>query len=148
MRKLILLLFVTACTGSQNEELYAESAKIHETASKTGSEVGEKINRMKTFIDFLDEGALKDSIAMIKQDFIDWEKSIVEVPGSEEDEHHHHGHDHSGHNHDHAPPPDLTPEMMLEVQKTMQAQINQLNHRIQNLLETLENLENETVEEK
>ncbi|MEM7297268.1 MAG: hypothetical protein AAF391_03265 [Bacteroidota bacterium] len=136
MKKLFAILLITACSTPHNEELYADSAEIHKVATKTGAEVGQKIKRMNSFLGALEESALKDSISTLKQDFIDWEKSIVEVPGLESDNHDHHDHNHS-HDHDHAPPPDLTPEMMLDVQKSMRDQIDELNIRAENLLRTL-----------
>ena len=64
-------------------------------------------------------------------------------------EHEHHEHDHAGHNHDHSPAADLTPEMVLDIQKDLRDRAVLLNVRAQKLLDTLDKMYNEEpVEEK
>ena len=74
-------------------------------------------------------------MAVLKQAFIDWEATVVEIPGYELDEHEDHGHDHD---HDHSPSVELTPEMMLEVQKELNRGIIQLNDRAKQLIDSFD----------
>lgn len=147
MRKFLILTIVFACSSHSHEnELFDQSVEAHESALKTSREVTDGIKRMNALLEGLSEDQLylKDSLAVLKQDFIDWEKSIIEVPGHESDIDNHEGHDHEGHDHeghehhDHSAAPDLTMEMVLDIQKDLKDQIIQMNARTKRLLETFE----------
>ncbi len=139
MRKtpLIFIWILIACSAPAENPLILESAEIHQSTMKISEGVVGKIKKMNTLLDDLeeDQSYLKDSLSVLKQDFIDWESNLIEVPGYEQDLHDHEGHDHD---HDHSPPPDLTPEMMLRIQKDLNAQIEQIDRRSQSLLEEFE----------
>lgn len=136
---IIICGFVFSCAPSKENELILQSIEIHESTIKLNNRVAGKILLMNSLLDSLREDKiyLKDSLAVLKQDYIDWESSIVDVPGHEVDHHDHpdpHGHDHD---HDHAPPPDLTPEMVLEIQMDLNSQARQLDERAQTLMESM-----------
>jgi len=130
---MIICLTAFSCAPSKEKEWIRQSVAIHDSAMAIGKGVGQKIKQMNSFPDTLKEDMLKDSLASLKQDFSEWEQSIVEVPGH--DAHHH---DHQGHDHGHHPAPDLTPEMILDIQKDLNTRVKQLDQRAQLLLEALE----------
>ena len=134
MRKLFFLLVFTACVSSQNEKLNKQSIETHEAALQTGKQVNEKIAQMTTAIEVLSDSTLQDSVRLLKQDYEDWESSIVEVPGYEHDHHNHEGHDH---HENHGSSPDLTPEMVLEVQIELKQKAENLDTRAIKLLEMI-----------
>ncbi len=127
LRYLVILLTVIGCTTPKEHPLVVESIEFYKSTISIEEGVVNKIKTMNTLLDSLEEGdRLKDSLSVLKQDFIDWEANLVEIPGYESDDHDHHDH---GHDHDHSPSVDLTPEMMLEVQKELNNSIILLNER-------------------
>ena len=142
-----VLVVLYGCSNHSHEnQLFDQSVEAHELALKTSREVTDKIERMNALLEDLpeDQSHLKDSLSLLKQDFIDWEKSVIEVPGHESDIDGHEGHGHEGHNHeghdhhDHSASPDLTMEMVLDIQQDLKDQIIQMNIRTKRLLENFE----------
>ena len=141
MKKLsFLLIILFGCTSSQKEELLDKSMKIHEEALKISTQVKEKINQIESAsesqTDSLAIVALKDSVEVLSAGWDEWESTLVEVPGREHD-HHHHDHDHDHEGHDHSPAPDLTPEMIFEIQEDLKMRIIALDTRAQNIIDSL-----------
>lgn len=149
MKKYLFMLMVVACSTTQDEKLHLQSVETHDLAIKIGEHVKEKIGQIDTKTNLLEEplkSLLKDSVLVLTQEYTHWESTIVEVPGHE---HAHHDHDHAGHDHDHSPAANLTPEMVLEIQRDIRDRIVNLNIRAQKLLDTLNKMDNEEpVEEK
>ena len=143
MRKLLVLAILLGCTGkSEESELHRQSVAQHELALKTSKKVIDAIADLEKRKELLSDSlssAMADSIKSIRADWTLWEESIVEVPGHEHDHHHHdhEGHDHH-HDHDHSPAPDLTEEMVLEIQQELVAGITRLDERVQRLIEGTE----------
>ncbi|MEM6734855.1 MAG: hypothetical protein AAF620_02180 [Bacteroidota bacterium] len=153
MKKLLLIVLITACASSQEEKLYDQSIETHDLAIKIGERVGEKIKQIEIHSQTLDEPLktlLQDSLKILTGDYAFWKSTIVEVPGHEHDhheddhreddhrDHDHTEHDHAEHEHNHTPAADLTPEMMLDIQKDLRGRILGLNIRVQKILEILE----------
>ncbi|MDE0471846.1 MAG: hypothetical protein OXH57_07885 [Ekhidna sp.] len=134
MRKLFFLLIFTACASSQNEKLNKQSIETHEAALKMGEQVNKKIAQITTAVEAVSDSILQDSLKSLKQDYADWESSIVEVPGYEHDHHNHEGHDH---HENHGSSPDLTPEMVLEIQIELKRKAENLNIRAIKLSEMI-----------
>ncbi|WP_424964217.1 hypothetical protein [Ekhidna sp.] len=149
MRRLIVILFIVSCTASSEEKLHQQSVETHDLAIKIGEHVKEKIEQIYAQADQLEDplkSLLKDSVRTLTRDYEYWKSTIMEVPGHE---HEHHEHDHAGHNHDHSPEADLTPEMVLEIQKDLRDRVVLLNIRAQKLLDTLRKKnEDEPIKEK
>ncbi len=141
---IVITCFLIACSGPKENPVLAESFEIHKSTMKLSNGIAEKIKRMNDLLDNLeeDEMYLKDSLGVLKQNYIDWEASVVEVPGYEDEDHGHHdheGHDHDHeHDHDHSPSPDLTPEMVLEIQKELNKGVIQLDQKAQSLVDAFE----------
>ena len=137
MRGILLILLIYGCSPSNDEKLHTQSVETHDLAIKIGEHVEEKIQRIAHHAGNQEEplkSLLQDSVKVLTQDFTYWQSTIVEVPGHEHDHHHH----------DHSTVPDLTPEMMLDIQKDLRDRVIKLNVRAQRLLNTLEkNKENE-----
>lgn len=144
MRRMLLMLLIYGCSPSHEKKLYTQSVETHDLAIKIGEHVEEKIKRIAQHTSNLEEplkSLLQDSVKALTQDLTYWQSTMIEVPG-----HEHNRHDHHDHNHDHSTIPDLTPEMMLDVQKDLRDRVVKLNVRAQNLLNTLEKKkENEPV---
>ena len=138
MRGILLILLIYGCSPSNDEKLHTQSVETHDLAIKIGEHVEEKIQQIAHYAGNQEEplkSLLQDSVKVLTQDFVYWQSTIVEVPGHEHDHHHH---DHS------STAPDLTPEMMLDIQKDLRDRVIKLNVRAQRLLNTLEkNKENE-----
>lgn len=150
MKKLSILVSVIlgACTSGHNEELHQQSIEMHEAALRIGKQANDKIKQFASEVEALADSSLLDSLASLKQGYQDWDESLVEVPGHEHDHHDHEGHDHGDHEgHDHSPAPDLTQEMVLEIQKELKLKAEKLNARADRLLELVKSQEEEVVEE-
>ena len=144
MKRILLILLIYGCSPSHDEKLYTQSVETHDLAIKIGENVEEKIKRIAQSASSLEEplkSFFQDSVKALTQDFAYWQSTIVEVPGHDHD-HDHHDHDHD-HNHNHSTVPDLTPEMMLDIQRDLRDRIVKLNVRAQNLLNTLGKKEKE-----
>lgn len=143
MKKILYLLFVmVGCTSPKKDEVFEKSVAAHELALKTCRQVGKNIKALKEHAEVTPEPKktmLMDSVENLLEDLQAWEKSLVEVPG------HEHDHDHG---HAHEPTPNLTPEMVLEVQNDLKNRIVRLNDRVRKLLMKLDNSKNETTKEK
>ena len=120
MRNLVFLMawLLAACTAKENPA-QKQSIELHEQALAIGKAVEQKLAAFTT-----SDSILLDSIEVLKADLELWESNLIEVPGHDHD---HHGHDH---NHDHGSQPDLTPEMMLEVQKELLETIQKIDSRL------------------
>lgn len=145
MKKLLLIFLLFACKSSSDEKMHTKSVETHNLAIKIGEHVSNKIEQIGIHAESLEEpikSLLRDSALALNEDYLYWESTIVEVPGHEHD-----GHDHS--EHDHTQIPDLTAEMVLDIQRDIRDRIVKLNIRAQKILETLnkEN-NNEPAEEK
>ncbi|MEM6814321.1 MAG: hypothetical protein AAF600_08000 [Bacteroidota bacterium] len=173
MKKLLMIILISACASSEEEKMYDQSVETHDLAIKIGLHVNEKIKQIEMHLQTLDEpmkSLLKDSLEILVEDFAFWKSTIVEIPGNEHDEHYddhiehdehdddhndhdehdddhndhdehdddHTGHDHAGHDHNHVQAADLTPKMMLDIQKDLRGRILKLNIRAQKILKTLE----------
>ena len=139
MKKLLVLIIFFGCSNSSQENaLLEKSMEQHEAALGVSKQVMEKITSLENQLESLAEVerlALEDTIQNLRSAWDGWESTIVEVPGHED--HHHHDHDHD-HDHDHEAAPDLTPEMILEIQEDINRRINKLNERVQLVVESLE----------
>ncbi len=133
MRKLIgIFVVLLACTTSTKEESNPQIIEIHNTAIKKGNEVEKIIDKIKNYAkDSTDslENRLLDSVEVLRDDLTEWKETIVEVPGYE----HNHVHDHS-----HKEPLQLTPDMMLEIQKDIEERVDKLLIRAQEISEKLD----------
>ena len=133
----ILMLVLVACSPSRDKEVLKQSFALHEEAIKKGNEIEEKIDQIERLTSTLSDSSkisFLDSLEVLKKDLESWESTIVEVPGFEHDHHDHEGHDHD---HDHSPAPDLTPEMVLEIQEDLKNRALKLDERTQLILDDL-----------
>ncbi|WP_020533211.1 hypothetical protein [Flexithrix dorotheae] len=124
---MIIALFMMGCSSSQDEQLNIQGIEIHNKAMKKGGEMEQKMQKIQQFSESVDpslQSAFLDSVKVLEEDFSTWKANIVEVPGNEHDHH-----DHEGHDHHHEPNPELTPQMVLEIQQFMLVEIEKLNVR-------------------
>ncbi len=131
MKKLLLFVFAVACTASNEEKLLDQSREIHDLVVEMGVRMKGKIDRIETSIPQVNEpvkSQLQDSLMALRQAFDYWQSTVIEVPG----------HSHDDHHHNHAPAPDITPEMMLDIQRDLKDQVEHLNIRAQKILDILE----------
>ena len=133
----IILLVMAACGPSgKDQELLDQSWEIHEKAMLLSSSFNDTVSEIESTIAGVADSltlAIQDSVEVLKADYTQWDSEIVEVADSHAD-HDHAGHDHHDHDHHHAPAPDLTPQMMLEVQRVILTNIEALSARAQNVL--------------
>ncbi|WP_258101909.1 hypothetical protein [Marinoscillum pacificum] len=130
-RSLILLaLIIVACSHS-SDDLLKEAAQVHNLSVKIGEHVAQKIQAIEEYAqteaDSLIRPQLLDSVIILNEQLSDWENELVEVPGNE-----HEGHDHDHH---HEVSMELTPQMILEIQREINQRIIALNVRSQRLLD-------------
>lgn len=128
-------MIVLSCSSSRSERLTEQSITIHEEALDIGLKASDKITQLEYQTEGLDEPmrlAILDSVEVLKAEWKAWESAIVEIPGHK---HAHHDHDH--HEHNHSASPDLTPEMMMDIQKDLKNRIVALNIRTQKLLDSV-----------
>lgn len=136
----ISLVALIACSPSKNNEVDLRSIETHEAAMKIGQEMREHIEQLDLKAQTLEEPqktVVADSILKFKEDLAYWDALMSESPVPEQDHDDHSGHDHD-HDHDHGPAPDLTPEMILEIQQDLHDQAIALNNRIKSLSSTIE----------
>jgi len=146
MRKLFVLFVFTACTSAEHSKLNQQSIEMHEAALEVGRKVNEKIEKISLEAESGLDSAFLDSLSALKLGYEEWSGSIVEVPGYEHDHHDHEGHDHD--HHDHGSSPDLTPEMVLEIQTELKKGAEKLERRVDVLLEQINAKSNEATEEE
>lgn len=116
-------LVITACSGGRgNDVIMEEAAHIHNETMAIAVLVEKAINNGEA--DSMNTIS-NDSIVHWRQLFEAWEGDVVEVPGNET----HHTHAGGNHHHDHTPP-DVTPEQMLEIQRTLAKRMYDLSRRI------------------
>lgn len=128
-RSLILLaLIIVACSHS-SDDLLKEAAQVHNLSVKIGEHVAQKIHAIEEYAqteaDSLTRAQLLDSVIILNEQLSDWENELVEVPGNE----------HEGHDHHHEESMELTPQMILEIQREINQRIIALNVRSQRLLD-------------
>ena len=128
-RSLILLaLIIVACSHS-SDDLLKEAAQVHNLSVKIGEHVAQKIHAIEEYAqteaDSLIRAQLLDSVIILNEQLSDWENELVEVPGNE----------HEGHDHHHEVSMELTPQMILEIQREINQRIIALNVRSQCLLD-------------
>ena len=138
MKKLYLLLILGACTSSQHEKLNQQGIEMHGAALVLGNEIDRKIGLLSNDSKIASDSIFQDSLRSIIQEYQAWESSIIEVPGHEHDHHNHEGHDH---NHDHSASPDLTPEMVLEIQTELKRRAEKLNEKVDRIIELFKSQE-------
>ena len=108
--------------AQQSENLMAEAAQVHNLSVKIGEHVEQKIRTIEQYA--LKETSstkkeLMDSVNSLDQDLLEWKNQLVEVPGNDHDGHHDHAH--------HEAPADLTPQMILDIQREINRQIRGAN---------------------
>ena len=129
----VVLVFLISCSGS-SEDIMKRSGELHDLSVNIGEHVEVKLRSIEKHAESmkgLERRVLLDSVIVLDRDLAEWNESLIEVPG------HEHKH-HEVHEHHHDPPPDLTPKMILEIQREINRQIIQLNIRSQRLLDQLE----------
>ncbi|MEM9897723.1 MAG: hypothetical protein AAF789_15305 [Bacteroidota bacterium] len=127
------LLLFSCSRGEGSEEALQEATKLQDATMKAELDMEDKLKALSSSITVLPDSLKSvplDSLEAIQADYTEWQSTLVTIPGEEHDHHDHSGHDHD---HDHAPADDLTPEMMLEIQKELNKQASQLTGRIMNL---------------
>jgi len=134
---------LVCCSSKKDHELIDQSVEAHEQAIDMGTNVENKLLKMKQMLQQCYEKNKQthlDSMDRIQEDLKSWKSTITEVPGVEHDHEHHHGHDHD---HNHASH-DLTPEMILEIQMDLLKRANALNERSESLLKTIQDCNSST----
>ncbi|MEO1052561.1 MAG: hypothetical protein AAFX87_18155 [Bacteroidota bacterium] len=137
---ILLLVIFCSCGSSKDEELLAESMELHNVALQIGKQVDWQIRQIEEQVNRVEipsHSVWKDSLDVLKEDFVEWQFSIVEVPGHEHDEGDHHDHDHHDHDHAHNASSDLTPQMIFDIQQELKASAKKLNTRAMSLMESI-----------
>jgi hypothetical protein len=109
--------FFTACqSNTSHDPLVEEAYQIHMEA----------VNLQKQLKPKLDSLVALDSArySNLQKDFLDWQETLVEVPGFDHD----HDHDHDHHNH--AAQPEVTPEQMKAIQMESLTNLKKLGAQI------------------
>lgn len=147
MNRFCLLICVVvwcSCGSSAEKALLEDSIKEHEAALRAASGAQSKIEQLQAMVSKSPDSLqliYRDSLMMLKIVYQKWQESIVEVPGHDDHHDHDHGHDHHGHAHEAAP--DLTPEMVLNIQKEMKHSALKLDKRTQQMIDDFKLLRTE-----
>jgi hypothetical protein len=142
MKLFLLFAIICACSAPADEEFLKKSMEIHDLAVQIGEKVDSKLTVLESKVRQLEEpyrSQVQDSIIVLRSQLLEWEQNLVEIPGHEK-------HDHSGHKHYHRNSSEdlqLTPEMMLKVQKVIRDRIIRLNVHTQNILTIIDAYEND-----
>jgi len=133
LKPLFVAIVILACSDSREDAQLKESFEIHEKSVAIYEELKndlEKLNSNLSEVLNEQDTIMQDTLKQFQLDFKDWESNLIEVPGFEHD-HDHSGHDYGDHDHHHHDDnPNLTPEMMLEVQKHLYVEIMNLKSRL------------------
>ncbi len=128
------IMLMMACSHDAHHELLVEAAAIHESSVEISERVEQELGRVQDKLQKRSEelpGTLMDSVKVLNQQLLEWKENLMEVPGHEHEEHEH--------SHDHDPLPDLTPEMVLDIQQELNKQIVELSKRTSELLQITHN---------
>ena len=131
---MVLMLFITGCSTSEDEKLIQQSIEVHEEALNIWLKIRDKIIGIEQQAQALEEpmrSVIKDSVEVLRSELKAWEATIIEVPGNED-----HHHDHHGHHHEHGSPSNLTPEMVLEIQQDIKKRALRLSERAQHIIDS------------
>lgn len=103
-----------------------EAIVLHNSMMKKADLIRYRLDELKA-----DSMISRDSVAVLSHALAQWQADIVEVPANE---HHEHGdHDHHAQDHGHNPPPDVTEEQMLDIQKELDERLIAIGKRVANL---------------
>ena len=130
-----LVLSLMGCHGHDDTEvLQAQALALHDSILVVETQINDALAQVTAQVTTQDDSRqlarpIRDSLAAIWADLVTWNSYVIEPPGGDHD-----GHDHAhGHAHDHAPPPDMTPQQMVEVQQALLDEIRTLQARLEQL---------------
>ncbi len=117
-----LILLCSSCSNRQAgaEALLQQAAAVHEEIIQIEKQFVSQLQALKS------QPTMQDSVRTLEQAFEEWQASVIEVPGMEEEQ--------EDHAHEHGESEvQLTPEQMLEVQKELEQVILSLQKRLQHV---------------
>ena len=113
------------------EALEAEAIALHDSLVVIEADVRDALEQLTTHLQAQQLAASAgDSLEAIRADLATWSSYLVEPPNAHGDDDHGHDHDHD---HDHAPPPDVTPQQMVDLQQGLLERIHVLQVRLESL---------------
>ena len=127
----VLLLSIVGCQGNdaETEALEAQAIALHDSLVVIESQVRNALAQVTSETTTHELATpLLDSLNAIQADLEAWSSYVIEPPGAHEEHDHSHDHDHS-----HEPPPDITPQQMVEVQQALLTGIGALKVRFDQL---------------
>lgn len=124
MRKFILLasILLSCSTTTSDTRKNHEATVLHNSMMKKAAVIRDRLEELKG-----DSTLIQDSIAAWVYAMDRWQADVVEVPGNEHHEHENHDH------HEHNPPPDVTEEQMLDIQKELDERLTEIGKRVASL---------------
>ncbi len=141
---LLALALLSSCGGknSADEAALKEAGEIHLQASEIQETLEPQVDSLaalKTSLAALKTPAVAQAVADIDRvvsRFEEWESNVVEVPGVKHEHEHAEGDStHHHHHHDHKPAPQVTASEMLDIQKEMRMNIEQISADVKTAME-------------
>lgn len=127
MKRLMVLLLVTACTSQKHDPLLEDAAKYHREAMELAAQLETRLDSLAEY-----RVVSEDSIRAWHLAIESWERDVIEVPGYDHDDH---GETHDHHHHEHkAPPPDLTSQQMRDVQQELLQRLQDIESRLESTI--------------
>ncbi|UTA69483.1 MULTISPECIES: hypothetical protein [Emticicia] len=140
MNKILLFFAAIAVMGCSSKNpkdnpVLVEANEVHMQAEAIQEQVEPEIDKLDSLSNLLlakktlKADSLARELTTLKADFNTWEKNFFAVPGFEHT--HESGHEHEHHHHNSVP--DLPAEKMLEVQKEIKQNIEQIKTRLESI---------------
>ncbi len=137
----ILAVFLLCCsTSGSHDPLLEEAYAYHQEAVVVHDSVVsmlDVLNKRVADMSQSDSTAMEyqKALAEIQQDFDQWDKALVSVPGYEEEHHHGHDHDHDHeHHHNENDLKGLASDQVLELQKDLKKEITRIHDSLDALM--------------
>jgi hypothetical protein len=154
IEKFVLPFFACLCLlacGEKKDPKLVEAFEIHKSAlavydevKKSGADIDALREQIKDKIQALETGESAETdgetldmligfsvdLRKLQEAMEEWHNTVPEVPGFEHEHHHDHDHDH----HHHAPAPNVTPEQMIDIQKTALTEIQAIKADLEEVL--------------
>lgn len=111
----------------EDQKILKQAALVHDRIISKEQKVKEVIQKLTQLTKELPrESSLIDSLRLIKDDYSEWQKLVIEVPGHEDS--------HEHHNHDHESGTQVSAKDMLDIQLYLEEELGHLSLRTENLL--------------
>jgi ABC-type nickel/cobalt efflux system permease component RcnA len=117
----VLIINAGCSSASKPDPLLEEAFQVHNQYLQIAAEAEDMLKKLPT----------KDSFRLVTEPRLEeWYDNIIEVPGFEHEHNHDHDHGHHHHHHNHHQQIEVSPEVMLGVQRELRDSVQVIKEEI------------------